>query len=258
MRISVLSHAANRPRDMVNGFRACFEGQTEKPAEIIVVEQGIWNKCEMVNEAARQASGEWYFVSDIDNRYDDSVMPQLVRHCRSGHDATFFKNVIEMKGGYALDGAEGESKRRWAFTAVLVSADLWRRIGGFDTRYRRWGWMDLDFYQSCLKFGSVQVDSETPVISLWHPTWKIWAYNKLGEPQCFIDHRMLQQDMWLYRMTLPSSKAVVEKWKDSASSNLVDIFKAWDENRRVYESKWPEERERIRAKYLNQLSEDTY
>jgi hypothetical protein len=257
-KISILSHAANRPVADIAGFRSSFTNSHQQPFEIVIVEDRVWDKCAMVNAAAAEAKGDWYFVSDIDNRFGIDIVQRLSAFCTPDYDAIFFRNVQEIKDGQPVSGAEGESKSKWAYTASLISSSLWKSVGGFDPRFKKWGWMDLDFYQACRAVGTVLEDTTVPVLSLWHPTWKLWHYSKFGEPQCYIDRVMLDKDMWLYRMTIPSSQPIIDIWKNGASPFLLDVFTCWTNNRFIYEAKWPAERERIRTKYLTQLGVDTY
>lgn len=53
---------------------------------------------------------------------------------------------------------------------TAVRAELWRKVGGMDERYRGWGWEDTAFRRTLYRAGSLYVPERTflPGLALWH------------------------------------------------------------------------------------------
>lgn len=72
----------------------------------------------------------------------------------------FIKQVLEFGGETRMTHASG---------LVVVPVDLFERVGGFDTRFVRWGFEDRAFWLACNTFAGVAPRIHGPAVHWWHP-----------------------------------------------------------------------------------------
>ncbi len=54
-------------------------------------------------------------------------------------------------------------------SALVITRDLWDRVGGFDERFRGWGFEDQAFFAACKALGGGVGRVTGPVFHLYHP-----------------------------------------------------------------------------------------
>lgn len=54
-------------------------------------------------------------------------------------------------------------------SALAITRDLWQKVGGFDERFRGWGFEDLSLWSACCALGGGFDRVTGPVFHLWHP-----------------------------------------------------------------------------------------
>lgn len=142
-----------------------------------VSEEGPFNRAAALNAAARRP---WRVavILDADTVVDAPRLRAGVNAARHGllvlpHDR--FRSLTRRGTGEVLKGRKSpeEAPVRWIrpetkSSCLCVPRDLWEEVGGFDERFRGWGFEDAAFYAACRALAGVQRIGG-PVHHLWHP-----------------------------------------------------------------------------------------
>ena len=143
--------------------------------------EGLWSAAAARNDAAARA-GDWDVAVFLDS---DIVMfdPQPVQNAvklasRTGHlvrphdrcwmfdeaaSARLMKTGVKPTSGASL--FEGPASGG----IVVVPRKLWDLVGGYDERFRGWGYEDLALVAACWVLGGVE-RTQGEMHHLWHPT----------------------------------------------------------------------------------------
>lgn len=145
-------------------------------------DEGPFNRSAALNAAAREA-GDWdiALVVDADVLIDLShARRALDKAARSGRVAfahTQFRSLGSEGTERVLNGFLGswEPLVRWseghtASSCLAVPRALWEIVGGFDERFRGWGWEDVAFSLACGTIAGQPDRVEGDVWHLWHPS----------------------------------------------------------------------------------------
>lgn len=140
-------------------------------------ESGPFNRAAALNAAARSP---WRIavILDADTVVDPARLRAGVNAARHGvlvlpHDR--FRSLTRRATGEVLAGRTlpEDGQVRWVRTetkssCLCIGRELWEEVGGFDERFRGWGFEDAAFYAACRELAGVQRIGG-PVHHLWHP-----------------------------------------------------------------------------------------
>lgn len=140
-------------------------------------ESGPFNRAAAINSAARRP---WRIavILDADTVIDPARLRAGVNAARKGvlvlpHDR--FRSLTRRSTGQVLSGRilPEDGQVRWVrpetkSSCLCIGRDLWEEVGGFDERFRGWGFEDAAFYAACRQLAGVQRIGG-PVHHLWHP-----------------------------------------------------------------------------------------
>ncbi|HST69054.1 MAG TPA: galactosyltransferase-related protein [Solirubrobacterales bacterium] len=142
-----------------------------------VSELGPFNRSAAINAAARR-SWRTAVVLDADTVIDPAQLEAGVEAARQGvlalpHDS--FRSLTRRSTSEVLSGRilPEDAQVRWVRTetkssCLCIGRDLWEEVGGFDERFRGWGFEDAAFYAACRELAGVH-RLKGPVHHLWHP-----------------------------------------------------------------------------------------
>ncbi len=86
--------------------------------------------------------------------------------------------------------------------ALCVTRELWDAVGGFDERYRQWGFDDLGFWDACNALGGGFERVPGTIAHLYHP--QVWEERE-GNP-----HHGINQVLWeRYRAVRSDARGMV-------------------------------------------------
>jgi N-terminal domain of galactosyltransferase len=140
-------------------------------------EVGPFNRAAAINAAA-QRPWRVAVILDADTVVDGPRLRAGVNAARQGllvlpHDS--FRSLTKRATNEVLGGriSPEEAAVRWVkpetkSSCLCVGRELWEEVGGFDERFRGWGWEDAAFYAACRQLAGVQRIGG-PVHHLWHP-----------------------------------------------------------------------------------------
>lgn len=142
-----------------------------------VSEDGPFNRSAAINAAARRP---WRVavILDADTVVDGPRLRAGVDAARQGllvvpHDR--FRSLTKRATNEVLRGGlqPEEAPVRWIraetkSSCLCIGRELWEEVGGFDERFRGWGFEDAAFYAACRQLAGVQ-RLAGPVHHLWHP-----------------------------------------------------------------------------------------
>jgi hypothetical protein len=151
----IILSKADKYRDSIMTQKAidsCMQGSNGLPVNIIVMEGGIgqyryattipkrgkFNYNQFANEGAALGSADWIMIANNDLTFHDGWLHNLIAAGHpvvSPHEPNDVRqqDIIENTEGYVT----GKHLSGWCF---MISRDLWKQIGGFDT--------DVDFWCS--------------------------------------------------------------------------------------------------------------
>jgi len=142
-----------------------------------VSEEGPFNRAAALNAAARRP---WSVavILDADTVVEGPRLQAGVDAAREGvlavpHDR--FRSLTRRATAAVLRGqlSPAEAPVRWTreetkSSCLCIGRGLWEEVGGFDERFRGWGFEDAAFYAACRQLGGVY-RLGGPVHHLWHP-----------------------------------------------------------------------------------------
>jgi hypothetical protein len=116
-------------------------------------------------------------------------------------NAIVTRRVLE---GMPINEAKGAAIRKWNHesSVVVVTREMWERVGGFDERFVGWGQEDVAFAQACRVLGGEPFRVPGRVLHLWHgrsaerdrnlPAWRAnqalgKRYRETKEPEAMRD-----------------------------------------------------------------------
>lgn len=140
-------------------------------------EEGPFNKSAAINSAARRP---WRVavILDAETVVDGPRLRAAVNAARQGllvvpHD--HFRSLTRRGTNEVLQGKAlpEEAPVRWVRretkgSCLCIGRELWEEVGGFDERFRGWGFEDAAFYAACRQLAGVHRIGG-PVHHLWHP-----------------------------------------------------------------------------------------
>ncbi|GMU51005.1 MAG: hypothetical protein AMXMBFR33_01510 [Candidatus Xenobia bacterium] len=155
-------------------------------------DRGPFNRSAAINRAARAADrdGRWHFAVIIDSDIFIPVgqLEAALKRARTtgrvtwafrrwrGLDRASTDRLVRDQAGLlaqGLDGAdldhlvEKTNPLSWS-CCFVVPRPVWDDLGGFDERFRGWGWEDMAFQSAvCGLHGHERIDGD--VFHLWHP-----------------------------------------------------------------------------------------
>lgn len=148
--------------------------------------EGPFSRAKAINRAARSA-GEWRRAVIIDA--DVWVEPWQLERAVVASEAALglsyphvpwwglsrhaTRQVVD--GVYAFDPAgwgDHVYEKRTPLAnscCMVVTAELWETVGGYDERFVGWGAEDWAWFAACATLGGPAVRVDAPVYHLWHP-----------------------------------------------------------------------------------------
>lgn len=138
---------------------------------------GPFNRSASINSAA-QRSWRIAVILDADTVVDPAQLRAGVDAARQGvlalpHDR--FRSLTRRGTSEVLCGRilPEDAPVRWVreetdSSCLCIGRDLWEDVGGFDERFRGWGFEDTAFYAACRELAGVH-RLQGPVHHLWHP-----------------------------------------------------------------------------------------
>lgn len=140
-------------------------------------ESGPFNRAAAINLAARQRPWQVAVILDADTVVDPERLRVGVEAASQEllvlpHDS--FRSLTRRATGQVLAGRilPEEGEVRWVraetkSSCLCIGRGLWDEVGGFDQRFRGWGFEDAAFYAACRQLAGVQRIGG-PVHHLWH------------------------------------------------------------------------------------------
>lgn len=133
-----------------------------------------------LNDAARKA-GEWdvAVVMDADTIVDPEQIRRAIERAReTGHLVVAWDQLVNLNAGGTALILDGEERPWWRHarwvnrtgvsSCLAVPRAVWDAVGGFDERFRGWGFEDRAFYLACRRLaGAERIEGEA--WHLWHP-----------------------------------------------------------------------------------------
>lgn len=221
----IILSKADKYRDSMMTQRAidsCIQGSNGLPVNIIVLEGGIgqyrnastipkrgkFNYNQYANEGAALGSAEWIMVANNDLEFQDGWLHNLIA---ADHPLVSPHEPNDPRQADITENTEGDVTGRhlsgWCF---MISRDLWKKIGGFDTDVDFWCSDDVVIEQAKLAGVMPMVVKDSVVRHLGSQTfakqpatvqsdWKwrnVYIYNTKYGKDKFADHTGYK--VWLH------------------------------------------------------------
>lgn len=158
--------------------RTKLEREVDWPVVEGVSDPGPFNRAAAINRAAKQRTWQVAVILDADTVVDPERLRLGVEEAGRGllvlpHDN--FRSLTRRATNQVLAGRilPEEGEVRWVrnetnSSCLCIGRDLWDEVGGFDERFRGWGFEDAAFYAACRQLAGAQRIGG-PVHHLWHP-----------------------------------------------------------------------------------------
>jgi hypothetical protein len=173
-----------RPKPWRNALWRNVRRQVEEELGWSIVEgasaDGPFNRSAAVNQAAADA-GAWdaAVILDADTVPDFDLVRQAVELAAGAGGLvlphTEFRSLSRRATKAVLSGEvePAQAPTRWTTretksSCLCLGRGLWQEVGGFDERFRGWGFEDAAFFAACSALAGVS-RLEGPVHHLWHP-----------------------------------------------------------------------------------------
>lgn len=160
--------------------RRLFKAQVDWPIVEGLSIDGPFNRSRALNEAAERA-GDWdvALILDADTVPDFANVTQAVERARASGSLicaqTVFRSLTRESTKAVLAGKceLHSAAKRWDYpqpksSCLAISRQTWQMVGGFDERFRGWGFEDSSFFHACQALAGVE-RLEGVAHHLWHP-----------------------------------------------------------------------------------------
>ena len=177
-------------RDTTDGWRTRLWDAVRERLEVEIPEAEVvvrsddgedpFNKCVALNRAARDATGDVFYILDADcyvpgdrvrvalGMVTDGWVKPWKRKFKLGREVTerLLRDGLETYAGERPD----KVNTFYAAPPFLLSAETYWDVGGMDERYRGWGGEDTSFGRSLWKTGHGFAETVPgECLHLWHP-----------------------------------------------------------------------------------------
>jgi hypothetical protein len=151
------SDAAERERN----WRFCLARLERHGAKIHTGDsRGEWSRSEALNRAAARSRWDVALILDADTTFAhySQIEQALMRAGESGtyvaaHDALYYlteEGTEQALRGLPVARCEHDENQTTSWLdGIAIRRDLWDKVGGFDERFRGWGYQGMAFMCSC-------------------------------------------------------------------------------------------------------------
>lgn len=173
------------------------------PIQLLNIKRKGFSKGFGLNTAAKYATGDVLFFMDADMLIKDRrVIEDGINYITQGK--VYFPIPF-----YYLDAEHSSGTFEKGVGNVFISKTVFNEVGGFP-EYEKWGFEDLDFYDTVKKVRNIVVQKEVRLQHQWHPQSHVWKNRKTEDK--------------------PEAEKVVEKrqkhYKKKAKTEEEDIVEA--------------------------------
>jgi len=213
----IILSKANKYRDGIMTQKAidsCIQGANGLPVNIIVMEGGVrqynnaitipkrgkFNYNQYANEGAALGKSEWIMIANSDLVFKDGWLHNLIA---AGHPVVSPHEPTDIRQKGIIGNEEGfECGRHFSGWCFMISRELWKEIGGFDTDVDFWCSDDVVIEQvkakgikpmlvkdSIVEHLGSQTLKQEPDESANHLKWRnVYIYNTKYGKNKFADH----------------------------------------------------------------------